>query len=49
MWGESWSYGDTGRTPVLTGQGVMTVVLILDEVRQMITDLLLPSSGQGKL
>lgn len=49
VWGEFWSYGDTGRPPVLTGQGVMTVVLILDEVRQMITDLLLPASGPGTI
>lgn len=49
VWGEFWSYGDTGRSPVLTGQGVMAVVLILDEVRQMVTDLLLSPSGPGTM
>ena len=49
VWGEFWSYGDTGGPPLLTGQGVMAVVLILDEVRQMITDLLLSSSGPGTM
>jgi len=49
VWGAFWTYGDTGRPPVLTGRGVMTVVLILDEVRQMVTDLLLSSSGLGTM
>ena len=49
VWGQFWTYGDTGRPPALTGQGVMAVVLILDEVRQMITDMLLSSSGPGTL
>ncbi len=49
VWGEFWTYGDTGMPPALTGQGAMAVVLILDEVRQMITDLLLSSSGPGTL
>ena len=49
VWGEFWSYGDNGGPPELTGQGAMAVVLILDEVRQMITDLLLSLSGPGTL
>ena len=49
VWGAFWTYGDTGRPPVLTGQGAMAVVLILDEVRQMVTDLLLSSSGPGTM
>jgi hypothetical protein len=49
VWGEFWTYGDTGRPPVLTGRGSMAVVLILDEVRQMVTDLLLSSSGPGTM
>jgi hypothetical protein len=48
-WGVFWTYGDTGRPQVLTGQGAMAVVLILDEVRQMVTDLLLSASGPGTM
>ncbi len=47
VWGEFWTYGDTGGRPVLTGRGAMAVVLILDEVRQMVTDLLLSATGPG--
>ncbi len=49
VWGAFSTYGDIGRPPVLTGQGAMAVVLILDEVRQMVTDLLLSSSGPGTM
>lgn len=49
VWGEFWTYGDTGRPPELTGRGAMAVVLILDEVRQMVTDLLLSPSGPGTM
>jgi hypothetical protein len=49
VWGEFWTYGDTGGRPVLTGRGAMAVVLILDEVRQMVTDLLFSSSGPGTM
>ena len=46
-WGEYWTYGDTGSPPVLTGQGAMASVLVIDEVRQVITDLLLSPCGLG--
>lgn len=49
VWGEFWTYGETGGRPVLTGRGAMAVVLILDEVRQMVTDLLFSSSGPGTM
>ncbi|WP_322771749.1 hypothetical protein [Synechococcus sp. CBW1107] len=49
VWGEFWTYGDTGRPPVLTGKGAMAIVLILDEMRQMVTDLLLSPSGPGTM
>lgn len=48
-WGEFCSYGDTGSPSVLTGRGVMVTVLILDEVRQLITDLLLSPCGPGSI
>lgn len=48
-WGEFWTYGDTESPQVLTGQGVMVTVLILDEVRQLITDLLLSPCGPGSI
>ena len=49
VWGEFWTYRNTGRPPVLIGKGAMAVVLILDEVRQMVTDLLLSPSGPGTI
>ena len=49
FWGEYQSLGDAGSPPVPTGRGVMVVVLILDEFRQTLTDLLLSPSGPGTL
>ena len=49
FWGEYRTLGDTGSPSVPTGRGVMTAVLILDEVRQIVTDLLLSASGPGSL
>lgn len=49
FWGEYGSLGDAGSPSVPTGRGVMAVVLILDEVRQIVTDLLLSASGPGSL
>lgn len=49
FWGEYQSLGDAGSPPVPTGRGVMAVVLILDEFRQTLTDLLLSTSGRGTL
>jgi hypothetical protein len=49
FWGEFQSLGDTRSSPVPTGRGVIAVVLILDEFRQTLTDLLLSPSGPGTL
>ncbi|MCT0228916.1 hypothetical protein KQ300_12050 [Synechococcus sp. CS-1331] len=49
FWGEYQSLGDAGSTPVPTGRGVMAAVLILDEFRQILTDLLLSPSGPKTL
>lgn len=49
FWGEFQSLGDAGSPAVPTGRGVMAVVLILDEFRQTLTDLLLSPSGPGTL
>lgn len=49
FWGEFQSLGDAGSPPVPTGRGVMATVLILDEFRQTLTDLLLSASGPGTL
>jgi hypothetical protein len=49
FWGEFQTLGDVGSPPVPTGRGVMAVVLVLDEFRQTLTDLLLSPSGPGTL
>lgn len=49
FWGAFWTLGDTGSPSVPTGRGVMTAVLILDEFRQILNDLLLSPSGSGTL
>jgi len=49
FWGDYQSLGDAGSPPMPTGRGVMAVVLILDEFRQTLTDLLLSPSGPGTL
>ena len=49
VWGEYWSLGDTGSPPMFTGRGAMATVLLLDEVRQIVTDLLLAPTGPGTL
>lgn len=48
-WGEFWIKGYNGSPPVLIGRGVMVTVLMLDEVRQQITDLLLSPCGPGSI
>ena len=49
FWGNYQGLGDSGSPPMPTGRGVMVVVLILDEFRQTLTDLLLSPSGPGTL
>lgn len=49
VWGEYQSLGDAGSRPVPTGRGTIATVLILDEFRQILTDLLLSPSGPGTL
>ena len=49
FWGEYQTFGDAGSPPVPTGRGVMAVVLILDEFRQTLSDILLSPSGPGTL
>jgi hypothetical protein len=48
-WGDYWSLGDTGMPKVYTGRGALATVLVLDEMRQLVTDLLLSHSGPGTL
>jgi hypothetical protein len=49
FWGKYQSLGDAGSPPVPTGRGAMAVVLILDEFRQALSDILLSPSGPGTL
>lgn len=49
FWGDYQSLGDVGTPLMATGRGVMAVVLVLDEFRQILCDLLLSPSGPGTL
>ncbi|MFM7677002.1 MAG: DEAD/DEAH box helicase family protein [Synechococcus sp.] len=49
FWGEYWSYGDTGSPPRYVGRGAMVTLLVLEEVRQMLCDLLLSPCCQGSI